>query len=382
MIYMDNAATTRVKAEVLQAMLPFFCEDYGNPSSVHAPGRAARKACEAARRQAASYLGVQAREIYFTSCGSESDTWAVLGSAYAPGNTRRTLVTTQIEHKAVLNAAKNLERNGLSVRYVPVDAQGMVDMRALENAVDKDTFLVSVMAANNETGCIQDIARAAQIAHDAGALFHTDAVQAAHSCHGILNTQSIDMLTLSAHKLHGPKGCGILYIKEGVELGSTVFGGSQERGRRGGTENLPSIVGAGKALELLGTDDRSEYVAALRARLENGILGSIPGTHINGQPDARVSGISNITFDGVDGEALLLNLDLKHICVSAGSACTSGSVDPSHVLIAMGKTREQAQSSVRFSLSDENTAQEVDTVIETLIEITHRLRKMSNSYGR
>ena len=377
MIYMDNAATTRVKDEVVQAMLPYFTQVYGNPSSVHAYGRAARKAVESARRSAAEYLGCQARELYFTSGGSEADSWALLSSAKTAKG-RKTLITSQIEHKAVLNAARQLESEGFTVKYLPVDAKGVIHPEELEKRIDDDTFLVSVMAVNNEVGSVQDIAALSRIARSHGALFHTDAVQAMDLFNGRLGAGDIDLLSLSGHKLHAPKGVGALYIRDGLDVHSLISGGSQERGKRGGTENVTGIVGLGKAFELL-AQNREEYIAQKRTlikRLEDGILNGIDGTSVNGPcAEERACGILNVAFDGVDGEALLFNLDLKGIAVSAGSACTAGSVDISHVLLAMGLKRQKAHASIRFSVSDENTVSEVDEVLTTLGDIIHRIRK-------
>ena len=380
MIYMDNAATTRVTEEVFEAIKPYFTEIYGNPSSVHCAGRVTRKACENARRQVARVLNAEAREIYFTSGGSEADTWAIIGSALEPHNTKRTFITSRVEHKAVLNAAAFLARNGYQVKYIPVDKTGRVDTNALREMIDDDTFLVSVMAANNEVGTIQPINEIADIAHAAGSLFHTDAVQAAGALNIDVKAQNIDMLSLSGHKLHAPKGIGALYVKEGISLSPTIFGGSQERGKRGGTENLPGIIGLGKAIEIAasGREENRKYVSQLRDVLEDGILQAVPGSIVNGDKNNRLPGTTNISFMGVDGEALLLSLDLKNVAVSAGSACTSGSVDPSHVLLSMGLTRAEAQSSVRFSLNEENTQSEVDEVIAILKETVSRLRDMAH----
>ena len=376
MIYMDNAATTRVKEEVLEAMLPYFCEFYGNPSSVYSSGRNARKAIEKSRRSIAQYFDCDAREIYFTSGGCEADSWALMNSAYSGGK-RRTIITTEIEHKAILNGVKRLRQQGFTIKYLPVDSTGHAAASELERLIDDDTALVSVMAANNEVGTLQDIDEMCQIAHAHGALFHTDAVQAVSAFDWHLHAQKIDMLSISGHKLHAPKGIGMLYVRDNMDLNSLIFGGSQERGRRGGTENVPGIVGLGKAIELIKENNQTieNTKSKLTERLENGILGTIPGSNLNG-PDGsrRASGIVNIAFDGVDGEALLFNLDLKGVQVSAGSACTSGSLDASHVLMAMGKTRDEAHASIRFSLSEENTAEEVDTVIQIVCETVNRLR--------
>ncbi|MBQ6646114.1 MAG: cysteine desulfurase [Clostridia bacterium] len=377
MIYMDNAATTRVRGEVVQAMLPYFGEIYGNPSSVHGAGRAARKACENARRQLAAYFGCEAREIYFTSGGSEADSWA-LETAAANAGGKRTLIVSAIEHKAILNAAKGLAKRGFTVKYLPADAQGLVDPEALKREIDSDTFLVSVMAANNEVGALQPIDELGKIAHDCGALFHTDAVQAVSAFNWNLKNQPIDMLSLSGHKLHAPKGVGALFLRDSLPVSPLIYGGAQERGRRGGTENLSGIVGLGKAFELIGSErgEAEGKKRALAQRLLNGLKQNVDGIHINGpEGEGRVSGILNIRFDGVDGEALLFNLDLKGVCVSAGSACTSGSLDASHVLLAMGLSREDAHRSIRFSLSRENTEEEVDQVVDITEKIVNNLRR-------
>ena len=376
MIYMDNAATTRVRPEVAQAMLPYLGEIYGNPSSVHAAGRAARKACENARRHLAAYLGCEAREIYFTSGGSEADSWA-LESCAENAQHRHTLITSAIEHKAILNAARRLEIQGFTVKYLPADPQGFVHPEILEKEIDSDTFLVSVMAANNEVGTLQNIEALGSIAHAHGALFHTDAVQAMSACRWNLKEQPIDLLSLSGHKLHAPKGVGALYIKDNLPVTSLIFGGAQERGRRGGTENVCGIAALGKAFELLNSEGEKNEARKrlLTARLEEGLMQAIPDAHVNGPAaQSRAGGILNVAFDGVDGEALLFNLDLRGICVSAGSACTSGSLDASHVLLAMGLSRAQAHRSIRFSLSCENTEDEVDRVIEITSEIVGNLR--------
>ncbi|MBQ9408635.1 MAG: cysteine desulfurase [Clostridia bacterium] len=377
MIYMDNAATTRVRGEVVQAMLPYFSEIYGNPSSVHGAGRAARKACENARRQLAAYFGCEAREIYFTSGGSEADSWA-LETAAANAGGKRTLIVSAIEHKAILNAAKGLAKRGFTVKYLPAAAQGFIDPEALKREIDSDTFLVSVMAANNEVGALQPIDELGKIAHDCGALFHTDAVQAVSAFNWNLKNQPIDMLSLSGHKLHAPKGVGALFLRDSLPVSPLIYGGAQERGRRGGTENLSGIVGLGKAFELIGSErgEAEGKKRALTQRLFNGLKQSVDGIHINGpEGEGRASGILNIRFDGVDGEALLFNLDLKGVCVSAGSACTSGSLDASHVLLAMGLSREDAHRSIRFSLSRENTEEEVDQVVDITAKIVNNLRR-------
>ena len=380
MIYMDNAATTNVSPAVFEAMKPYLTEVYGNPSSVHYAGREAKKAVESARRAVASAIGADAREIYFTSCGSEADTWAILGTALSKENHKRTFVTSVIEHKAVLNAAELLSRMGFTVNYAPVDKQGRVKVKELSELVTPDTFLVSVMTANNEVGTIQPIKEIEQIAHAAGALFHTDAVQAVGNIKIDCHEMNIDLLSLSGHKFHAPKGIGALYVREGIALNNLICGGAQERGKRGGTENIAGIVGLGKAIEIA-ENDRANHVfltQTLRDELITEIKSCIPNVKVNAEKAEKLPGHANITFEGIDGEALLLNLDLKRIAVSAGSACTSGSVDPSHVLVAMGLNKKDALSSVRFSLSDENTMDEVVEVVSALSEICARLRSMTH----
>lgn len=377
---MDNAATTKVSEAVFEAMKPYLTDVYGNPSSVHYAGREAKKAVESARRTVASAIGADAREIYFTSCGSEADTWAILGTALSKENRKRTFVTSVIEHKAVLNAAEMLSHLGFNVKYAPVDKQGRVKVKDLRELVTPDTFLVSVMMANNEVGTIQPIDEIAKIAHEAGALFHTDAVQAVGNMEIKCHEMNIDLLSMSGHKFHAPKGIGALYVREGIDINNLVCGGAQERGKRGGTENIAGIAGLAKAIEIA-EKERSNHVfitQTLRDELVNEIKSCIPGAVVNAEKAQKLPGHANITFEGIDGEALLLNLDLKRIAVSAGSACTSGSVDPSHVLLAMGLNRKDALSSVRFSLSDENTMDEVVEVVAALQEICGRLRFMTH----
>ena len=383
-IYMDNAATTRVTEPVFEAMKPFFCEVYGNPSSVHSFGRDARRAVENARRQTASALRADAREIYFTGCGTEADNWAVRGAAYAPGNTRRTVVTTAIEHPAVLNAVRQLEREGFRAVYVPVTREGLADMEAMRRAITRDTFLVSVMTANNEVGSIQPVRQISDLAHEAGALMHTDAVQAVGSVPVDANALGADLLSLSAHKFHGPKGVGALYVRNGVRIDRFMRGGEQERAQRAGTENLAGIVGLGKAAELASSaaEARARAVSALRDALIDRVLSRIPLSRVNGSRERRLPGNANFSFAGVEGESLLLNLDLRGIAASSGSACSSGSLDPSHVLMAMGLSAEEAKGSVRLSLNEENTMAEVEAVVNALAEIVPRLRSMSGFAAR
>ena len=383
-IYMDNAATTRVTEPVFEAMRPYFCEIFGNPSSVHAFGREARKAVEQARRQVAAALGAQAGEIYFTGSGTEADNWALRGAAYAQKARGRHIITTQIEHHAVLHAAEQLEKEGFEVTYLPVGEDGIVRLEALEKALRPDTTLVSIMAANNEIGAIQPIREAAKLAKAHDALFHTDAVQAIGCVPIDVKADGIDLLSLSGHKFHAPKGVGALYIRSGVKLQRLIYGGAQEKTQRGGTENVASIVGMGKAIELAmeSMESRNAYVSGLRDRLIEGILRRIPETRLNGHRTQRLSGNVNVSIRYIEGEALLLSLDMKGIAGSSGSACTSGSLDPSHVLLAIGLPHEIAHGSLRLSLSEENTTEEVDYTIDALVEIVERLRAMSPLYEK
>ena len=381
-IYMDNAATTRVTEPVFEAMKLYFCEKFGNPMSVHSFGRESRRAVEEARRQVAAALNADSREIYFTGCGTESDNWALRGAAYAKGNTRRTLVTTTIEHHAILHTAEQLEKEGFKVVYVPVDEFGIVKLDEMEKAITEDVFLVSVMTANNEIGTIQPIEEIAKLAHAHNILFHTDAVQAIGSIHFDVKAMGIDMLSMSGHKFHSPKGIGALYIRNGVRIQRLMTGGAQERTQRPGTENLASIVGMGKAIELAteNIDRHNAQLSAVRDRLIDRILAEIPYTRLNGHRTQRLPGNCNISFRFIEGESLLLSLDLKGIAASSGSACTSGSLDPSHVLLAIGLPHEIAHGSLRLSLSEENTIEQADKVVDALKEIVARLRSMSPLY--
>lgn len=381
-IYMDNAATTRVTQPVMEAMQPYFGEIYGNPMSVHSFGRESRKAVENARRQVAQALNAQPNEIYFTGCGTESDNWAVRGAAYANVKKGKHLITTQIEHHAILHTCEQLEKEGFEVTYLPVDEFGTVRMDALEKAIRPDTTLISVMAANNEIGTIQPIEEIARLAHAHGILFHTDAVQAIGSIAFDVKAMGIDMLSLSGHKFHAPKGVGALYIRSGVKLQRLIYGGAQERTQRAGTENLASIVGLGKAIELAteNIDRHNAQLTAVRDRLIDRILEEIPYTRLNGHRTQRLPGNCNISFQFIEGESLLLSLDMKGIAASSGSACTSGSLDPSHVLLAIGLPHEIAHGSLRLSLSEENTIEQADAVVDALKEIVERLRAMSPLY--
>lgn len=381
-IYMDNAATTRVTEPVFEAMKPYFCEKFGNPMSVHSFGRESRRAVEEARRQVAAALNADSREIYFTGCGTESDNWALRGAAYARGNTRRTLVTTTIEHHAILHTAEQLEKEGFKVVYVPVDEFGIVKLDEMEKAITEDVFLVSVMTANNEIGTIQPIEEIARMAHAKGALFHTDAVQAIGSVKIDVKAMGIDLLSLSGHKSHAPKGVGALYMKNSVHIERLIRGGAQERTQRAGTENLASIVGLGKAIELATADidAHNAKLIEMRDHMISEILTRIPETRLNGDATRRLPGNVNVSVRYIEGESLLLSLDLKGIAASSGSACTSGALDPSHVLLAIGLPHEIAHGSLRLTMNEENTMEEVDTVVGALVEIVKRLRAMSPLY--
>lgn len=378
-IYMDNAATTRVSKPVLEAMLPYLTEVYGNPSSIHSFGRDARKALDRAREQVANALGADPQEIYFTGCGTESDNWAIRGGAYAKRSKGKHLITSAIEHHAVLHAMAQLEVEGFEVTYLPVDADGLVNPEDLEKAFRPDTTLVSIMMANNEIGTIQPIAELAKIVKAHGALFHTDAVQAIGSVAIDVKSLGVDMLSLSGHKFHAPKGVGALYLKKGVKINTLMQGGAQERKQRPGTENIASIVGMGVAIEKAAATiaERNAYLTPLRDRLIEGTLNSIPEVRLNGHPTKRLANNVNVSVRYIEGEALLLSLDLVGIAASSGSACTSGSLDPSHVLLAIGLPHEIAHGSLRFSLSEESTLEEVEYVIAELKKIVERLRAMS-----
>ena len=379
---MDNAATTRVTEPVFEAMRPYFGEIYGNPMSVHSFGREARKGVEEARRQVGAALNAEPSEIYFTGCGTESDNWAIRGAAYANLRKGKHLITTQIEHHAVLHTCEQLEREGFNVTYLPVDEFGVVRMDALKAAIRPDTTLISVMAANNEIGTIQPIEEIAKLAKERGILFHTDAVQAIGSLSFDVKAMGIDLLSLSGHKFHAPKGVGALYIRNGVRLQRLIQGGAQERTQRAGTENVASIVGLGKAIAMAAEniDRHNAQLTAVRDRLIDRILAEIPYTRLNGHRTQRLPGNCNISFRFIEGESLLLALDLKGIAGSSGSACTSGSLDPSHVLLAIGLPHEIAHGSLRLSLSEENTIEQADRVVDALKEIVARLRSMSPLY--
>ncbi len=378
-IYLDNAATTAVAPAVLEAMLPYFTEVYGNPSSIHATGREAHKAVDAARRQVAAAINAQPSEIYFTAGGSESDNWAIKGAAFARKSKGNHIITTAIEHHAVLHTCQWLEKQGFEVTYLPVDEYGMVSPADVEAAITDKTILISVMMANNEIGTIQPIAEIGAIARRLGVLFHTDAVQAMGAIPVDVQALQADMLSMSAHKFHGPKGVGALYIRKGVKLDVFMAGGAQERGQRAGTENLAGIVGMGKAIELAVADmaDSASRMTVLRDKLIRGILDRIPDVKLNGHPDIRLPNNVNVSVRYIEGEALLLRLDLAGISASSGSACTSGSLDPSHVLLAIGLPHEIAHGSLRLTLGTDTTEADIDAVLDKLPGIVKDLRDMS-----
>ena len=376
-IYLDNAATTAVSPEVLEAMLPYFTQASGNASSIHGYGREAKRAIENARRQVMRALNAAApQEIYFTSGGTESDNWAIKGAALAIGKGH--IVTTAIEHHAVLHTCQWLEKQGYTVTYLPVDEYGRVTAAQVEAALREDTILVSVMAANNEVGTLQPIAEIGALCRARGVLFHTDAVQAAGAIPLDVQAMNIDLLSLSGHKLHGPKGAGVLYVRKGVKIETLLHGGAQERGFRAGTENVPAIVGLGKAVELAQEHlaQNAAQVMRLRDKLISGLMERVPGAKLNGHPTERLPNNVNISFDRVEGEALLLRLDLVGVAGSSGSACTSGAIDPSHVLLALGLTPSQANGALRLTLSTDTTEEEIDAVLDILPPIVEDLRRM------
>ena len=382
MIYMDHAATTAVRPEVLDAMLPYFTEKYGNPSGVYTFASRNKDVVNISRDIIADSLGAKPEEIYFTGGGSESDNWALKATAEAYSDRGKHIITTKIEHHAILHTCQYLEKRGFEVTYLDVDENGMVDPDRLEAAIRPDTILISVMAANNEIGTIEPVAQIGKIAHDHGILFHTDAVQAYGQIPMDVNEMNIDMLSSSGHKLCGPKGIGFLYIRTGTKIGSFIHGGQQERGRRAGTENVPGIVGMGKAAELavLSMDERIKHETDIRNHMIQRILSEIPYSRLNGHRSNRLPNNVNISFQFVEGETVLIMLDMAGICASAGSACTSGSVDPSHVLTAIGLPKEISHGAVRLTLGYENTMEEADEVVDNLKRIVTNLRNMSPAY--
>ena len=377
-IYMDNNATTAVDPAVFEEMRPFLTELYGNPSSIHSFGGQVAAHIERARERLASLLGATPTEIIFTSCGTESDNAAIMSAVnICPKKSK--FVTTKVEHPAVINVGKDLERRGYKVSHIPVDAKGRLDMDRANELIDDETAVVSAMWANNETGNVFPIKALCDLAHSRGALFHTDAVQAVGKVPIKLSEMEIDMLSLSGHKLHAPKGVGALYVRRGVRFRPFIVGGHQERGRRAGTENVPGIVALGKAAELSKEhlDDENTRVKAMRDKLESWFLSNIPSTRLNGDPEHRLPNTSNISFEFIEGESILMLMDMHGICASSGSACTTGSLEPSHVLRAMGVPYTAAHGAIRFSLSRFNKEEEIDFVIEKLPPIIKRLREIS-----
>ena len=377
-VYADNAATTPVSQAVIDAMAPCFASAWGNPSSLHSKGREAKKLMDDARERIAKVFGCESGEIYFTSCGSESDNWAIKGAALRGKKKGRThIVTTVIEHPAVLNTCRALEREGFEVSYIGVDADGVVDLAALEAAITEKTAVVAVMYANNEIGTIQPIEKICEMAHAKGALMFTDAVQAFGNVEIDLSKLPVDMLAMSGHKIHAPKGIGMLFVRKGTVLSNLIDGGGQEKRHRAGTENLPYIVGLAKAVEIAheGLKDMPR-VTAMRDRLIEALT-AIPYSRLNGHRTKRLPGNVNVGFECIEGESMLLLLDMKGICASTGSACSSASLEPSHVLLAIGVPHEKAHGSIRLSISRETTEEDVDYIIETLTPIVARLREMS-----
>ncbi len=379
LIYVDNSATTPISKEVLDAMMPWLTEGYGNASSIYSKGREAGWALKGAREQIASILGAQPNEIYFTSGGSESDNWAIKGAAATMAKRgKKHIITSAFEHHAVLHSCAALEKQGFEVTYVPVHENGIVRVEDIEAAIRPDTGLVTIMYANNEIGTIQPIKEIGALCRKHKIWFHTDAVQAFGHVPINVEEQNIDMLSVSGHKIHAQKGVGLLYVKRGVVLPNLIDGGAQERGKRAGTENIAGIVGLAKAMEIASQniEERGERTKVLRDKLIDNIL-KIDRTRLNGDREQRLPGNVNISIEGIEGESLLLSLDMYGICASSGSACTSGSLDPSHVLLAIGLCHEVAHGSLRISLSDENTMEDVDRILEVLPGIVERLRSMS-----
>ena len=381
-IYLDNAATTRTSPKVVEEMLPFFSEYYGNPSSVYEFSNASKKAVAQARQVIADSLGAKPQEIYFTAGGSESDNWAIKAAAEAYQEKGRHIITSKIEHHAVLHTCQYLESRGFSVTYLDVDEQGVVKLEELKKTIRPDTILISIMFVNNEIGTIQPVKEIAEIAREHGILFHTDAVQAYGHVPINVDAFGMDMLSASGHKINGPKGIGFLYIRTGVKIRSFVHGGAQERKRRAGTENVPGIAGLGKAAELAVNtmEERMKKETELRDYLMDRVMAEVPYTRVNGHRKNRLPNNCNFAFQFIEGESLLIMLDMAGICGSSGSACTSGSLDPSHVLLAIGLPHEIAHGSLRLTLSEENTKEEMDYVVGEIKRIVERLRAMSPLY--
>lgn len=379
-IYFDNAATTMVKKEVVDEMIKYLTEFYGNPSSgIYEIGRKSKEAVEKARETIASFINADANELFFTSGGTESDNWAIKGVAFANQNKGKHIITTKIEHHAVLHTCEYLEKFGFETTYLDVDKYGMIDLEELKNSIRPDTILISIMYANNEIGTIQPIEEIGKIAREHKIIFHTDAVQALGGVKIDVKKQNIDLMSMSAHKVHGPKGIGGLYIRKGVKIDNFMHGGAQEKRRRAGTESVQNIVGFGKAVELMNSDfnDKVARLTVLRDRLINGIQNNIEDVVLNGHPTHRLPNNVNFSYKYIEGESILLWLDMEGISASSGSACTSGSLDPSHVLLATGLDHGTAHGSIRFTIGDETTEEEVDFVVEQMKQIVEKLRDMS-----
>lgn len=378
-VYMDYSATTYVKPEVLEEMIPYFTEKFGNPSSFYGISRETKRAIDTARQKVAKGLNCDADEIYFTGGGSEADNWAIKGIASAHKNKGNHIITTKIEHHAVLHTCQYLEKNGFDVTYLDVDSEGFINLEDLKNAITDKTILVSIMFANNEIGTIQPIKEIGEICRENKIFFHTDAVQAVGNVPIDIKDMNIDMLSLAGHKIYGPKGIGVLYIKKGIKIDNLIHGGAQEKNRRAGTENIAGIVGLGKAMELATSniEEHMKKMSVLRDRLIDGLL-KIPYTNLNGpRGEKRLPGNVNVRFRFIEGESILLSLDFKGVCASSGSACTSGSLDPSHVLLAIGLPHELAHGSLRLTLGAGSTEEDVDYVLEVTPPIIERLRNMS-----
>jgi cysteine desulfurase len=378
-VYADNSATTNISDEVFEAMLPYLKDQYGNASSIYKLGRDAQKAIEESRAKVAKALNADPKEIFFTSCGTESDNWAIRGvceKLKAKGKNH--IVTSVFEHHAILHTCQYMERQGYEVTYVPVGDKGLVNVEDVKNAITDKTAIVSIMYANNEIGTIQPIEEIAKVCHEKGVIFHTDAVQAVGNVEIDVKKQGIDMLSLSGHKIHAQKGIGAIYIRRGLVLPNLIYGGGQERGKRPGTENTAAIVGLGRAMEIAvqGIPEKNKRVTKMRNRLIDGLL-TIPNTRLNGDREKRLAGNCNISFEGVEGESLLLKLDEHGIMASSGSACTSGSLDPSHVLLSLGLKHEVAHGSLRLSINNQNTEEDIDYILEWVPKVIEELRSMS-----
>ena len=377
--YFDNSATTRVKEEVLQEMFPYFCEEYGNPSSMYSVGREAKRALEKARVRVAKLINCKPKEIYFTGCGSESDNTAIKGIAYRNRKKGNHIITSKIEHPAVLHTCQSLEKHGFEVTYLNVDKDGFINLSELENSIKPNTILISIMFANNEIGTIEPIREISKIAKKHNIIFHTDAVQACGNVDIDVRKLGIDMLSLSGHKLYAPKGVGALYVKEGIEFEKFMDGGHQEKDKRGGTENVAEIVGLGKAAELAknNLEKHKEHLRTLRDYYIKNIEEKITDAKLNGPRENRLPGNANFSFPGINGEELLIYLDERGICASSGSACTTGSMDPSHVLVAIGLDKNMSKGALRTSFGEENTLEDVDFLVDSLVEILNKMRNQT-----